>query len=56
VRSGETFKVGDSDSYKLVDVTEEKAIIENLQTAEQHEVPFQGAAAAAEVPSEPTIQ
>ena len=56
VRSGETFKIGESDSYKLVDVTEEKAIIENLQTAEQHEVPFQSIAAAPEVPSEPTIQ
>lgn len=56
VRSGETFKVGESDSYKLVDVTEEKAIIEDLQTAEQHEVPFQSAPAAPEVLSEPNIQ
>jgi len=56
VRSGESFKVGETDSYKLVDVTEQKAIIEDLQTGEQHEVPFQGAAAAPEVPSEPTIQ
>lgn len=44
VRSGESFQLGDSDTYKLVDVTEERAMIENLQTGERHEVPFQTAA------------
>ncbi len=43
VRSGESFQLGDSDTYKLVDVKEEKAIIENSQTGERHEVPFQSA-------------
>ena len=52
LRSGETFKIGDTDAYKLVDVKEEKAIIENLQTGERHDVPFQSAAPTPEVQSE----
>lgn len=56
LRSGETFKLGDSDSYKLVDVQKEKAIIENLQTDEQHGVPFQAAVSVSEEASEPSSQ
>jgi hypothetical protein len=47
--SGKTFEL-DSETYKLVDVKEGKAIIENLQSGEQHEVPLQ---AAASVPNSP---
>lgn len=42
--SGKTFQVGESDTYKLVDVKEERAIIENLQTGDRHEIPFRAAA------------
>jgi hypothetical protein len=43
--SGKTFEL-DGGTYKLVDVKEGKAIIENLQSGEQHEVPSQAAAPA----------
>ena len=56
LRSGETFKLGEADAYKLVDVKEEQAIIENLQTGERHDIPFRAAAPAAEVPIENTPQ
>jgi hypothetical protein len=56
LRSGETFKLGEADTYKLVDAKEEKAIIENLQTGDRHDIPFRGAAPAAEVPPEVTPQ
>lgn len=56
LRSGETFKLSEADSYKLVDVQQEKATIENLQTGEQHEIPFQTAASVPEVSSEPISQ
>jgi hypothetical protein len=56
LRSGESFQLGESDSYKLVDVQPEKATIENLQTGEQHEIPFQAAASVSEVSSEPISQ
>jgi len=54
--AGKTFELGEGDAYKLVDVKEEKAIIENLQTGDRHEIPFRAAAPAAEVPSEATPQ
>jgi hypothetical protein len=54
--SGKTFQIGEADTYKLVDVKNEKAIIENLQTGDRHDIPFQGAAPAAEAPSESTPQ
>lgn len=56
LRSGETFKLGETDSYKLVDVQKEKAIIENLQSGEQHGIPFQAAVSLSEEASEPSSQ
>ena len=38
VRSGESFRLTESTEYKLVDVSEEKATIENASTKEKHEV------------------
>jgi hypothetical protein len=49
--SGKTFEL-DGETYKLVDVKEGKAIIESLQSGEQHEVPFQAATPAPNSPSE----
>lgn len=51
IRSNETLPpLPDGTTYKLIDVTEKKAIIQNLDTGEQHEVPFGTPAAAAEAP------
>jgi hypothetical protein len=52
LRSGETLELGDSTTYKLVDVSEQKAMIENLRTGERHEIPFQVAAPPLEVQPE----
>lgn len=53
VRSGDAFTLGESAKYKLVDVSEEKATIENLATKEQHFVPRAAPVAAeATTPSE----
>lgn len=54
LRSGETFELGEDETYKLVDVTEETAIIEHLETGEQHQVPLQRAAPSA--PTEPSFE
>lgn len=56
VRSGETFTLGDSDKYKLVDVSEEKATIESLATKEQHSVPKGAPAATDPIPTTPEKQ
>jgi hypothetical protein len=57
VRSGDALSLGDSAKYKLVDVSEETATIEDLATQEQHPVP-RGAPAAPEAaaPSEEPMQ
>jgi len=39
VRVGDTFEVGTAARYKLVDVSEEKATIEDLGTGEKHVIP-----------------
>ena len=57
VRSGDAFTVGEKAKYKLVDVSEEKATIEDLATKEQHTVPraapaADGAAAPTEEPTQ----
>jgi len=52
LRSGEEFTLEGSQTYKLIDVTEKGAIIQNLDTGEQHEVPSGTPAAAAEAPTE----
>lgn len=39
VRAGQTFDLADGERYKLVDVSEERATIENLATKEQLSVP-----------------
>ena len=57
IRSNETLPpLPDGSTYKLIDVTEEKAMIQNLDTGEQHEVPFGNTAAAAEVPLETSAE
>lgn len=55
LRVGETLQLGDSDTYKLVDVSEEKATIESLATKEQHTVP-KAAPASAEPTTPPAEQ
>ena len=39
IRTGESFPFGDSGRYKLVDVSEENATIEDLGTGEKHVIP-----------------
>jgi hypothetical protein len=50
LRSGETFTLDERETYKLIDVTEEKAIIQELESGEQHEVPSGGQPPADSVP------
>jgi hypothetical protein len=52
LRSGETFTLDGTETYKLVDVTEEKAIIQHLESGEQHEVPTGSQPAADTGPTE----
>jgi hypothetical protein len=50
IRSNQTLPpLPDGTTYKLIDVTEKKAMIQNLDTGEQHEVPFGSPATAKEV-------
>lgn len=57
VRSGDAFNLGESAKYKLVDVSEETATIEDLASKEQHTVPRAAPAAAeAAAPPEETMQ
>lgn len=39
VRTGESFQLNESGKYKLIDVSQEKATIENLATKETHSIP-----------------
>jgi len=55
-RAGQSFKLGESESFMLVDVFPDKAIIQRLDSEEKFEVPFDVAAPPPEQPTEPVAQ
>lgn len=54
IRTGEAFPLGDSARYKLVDVSEESATIEDLGTGEKHVIPKAATAVSPDAAPEET--